>query len=134
MIHGRTRSVLTRSGLRRRNTYFYLRGEVEQNIEWDAHVDNLEVVLREVEAPLEAFDERTVVTADHGNLGETVGPIPVSMYGHPTGIHAENLVTVPWLVVEGDRSKKITAEPPAAADTSYDTDELEDRLADLGYA
>jgi hypothetical protein len=111
------------------------RGEVEEDTVWDAYVENLEVVLREVEALLEAFDERTVVTADHGNLvGETVGPLPVSMYGHPTGIHAENLVTVPWLVVEGDRSKKITAEPPAAADTSYDTDELEDRLADLGYA
>jgi hypothetical protein len=111
------------------------RGEVDAEKVWAAYIENLEIVLEEVEDLIEAFDERTVVTADHGNLvGETVGPLPVSMYGHPTGIHAENLVTVPWLVVEGDRSKKITAEPPAAADTSYDTDELEDRLADLGYA
>ena len=85
--------------------------------------------------PVHRNGERTDGLADEVPVvGETVGPLPVSMYGHPTGIHAENLVTVPWLVVEGDRSKKITAEPPAAADTSYDTDELEDRLADLGYA
>jgi hypothetical protein len=111
------------------------RGEVDADLVWSAYVENLEVVLEEVEDLLEAFNERTVVTSDHGNLvGETVGPLPIPMYGHPTRIHAENLVTVPWLVSEGGRRKNITAEPPTASKTSYDTETLEDRLADLGYA
>jgi hypothetical protein len=110
-------------------------GAVDEEVVWEAYVENLEVVLEAIEDLVSEFDERTVVTSDHGNLiGETIGPIPISMYGHPTGIHAENLVTVPWLVNQGDRRKSITSEPPSAADTSYDTGKLEDRLADLGYA
>jgi hypothetical protein len=111
------------------------RGEVDEELVWNAYVENLRVVLDEVEELLKTFDERTVVTSDHGNLmGEQVGPLPIEIYGHPTGIHAENLVTVPWLTIEGSERKEITTDVPAESSAEYDAEELEDRLADLGYA
>jgi len=111
------------------------RGEVEEDLVWEAYIENLHVVLAEIEELLDALNGRTVVTADHGNLiGESVGPLPIKMYGHPTGIHADPLVTVPWLVVDDEERKEITTERPTERDTEYDTDELEGRLADLGYA
>jgi len=111
------------------------RDEVDEGMVWDAYVENLRVVLDEVEELLKTLDERTVITSDHGNLmGERVGPLPIEMYGHPTGIHAENLVTVPWLTIEGSERKEVTADAPGESDREYDSEELEGRLADLGYA
>jgi hypothetical protein len=117
------------------------RGVVDEAAIWDAYLENLELTFPHVERLLEEISGRTVVTADHGNLvGEVPEPfpIPVRMYGHPPGVYADALVTVPWLVVEADVRRDIVAGD--ASGTTEDTrdadgedEEAEDRLRALGY-
>lgn len=103
---------------------------------WEAYNENLDVVLTEVEALLKEINGKSVITADHGNLvGERLGPIPTRRkYGHPYGVHTEELVKVPWFVAEWDTRREIQAEPPVESDDdSISETELEDRLEALGY-
>jgi hypothetical protein len=114
-------------------------GELSEDVVWDAYLENLELVLNDIESLLSEFRGKTVVTSDHGNLvGETTTPFGLELYGHPTGIHAENLVTVPWLAVETGSRKTITAEDSTASrnvePTDEESDAIKERLRDLGYA
>ncbi len=107
---------------------------VPAEVVWDAYAKNLDLVLPYVESLLEAFEGRTVVTADHGNLiDERVFPIPMRVWGHPTGIHVEELLEVPWLVSESGSRKAVVAGESASESRTVDEEVLEDRLADLGY-
>ena len=103
---------------------------------WEAYKENLDVVLSEVEPLVEDLDGRSVITADHGNLvGERLSPIPTRRkYGHPYGVHAEELVKVPWFVIEESSRRTIRSDPPVKSDDNSVTDEeLSDRLEALGY-
>lgn len=103
---------------------------------WDAYRENLDVALSEVEPLLEDLDSKSVVTADHGNLvGERLSPIPTRRkYGHPYGVHAEELVKVPWFVAEGNNRREVSSDSPVESDAGSVTDEeLGDRLEALGY-
>ncbi|WP_336343283.1 hypothetical protein [Halalkalicoccus ordinarius] len=109
-------------------------GEVPKSIVWDAYVENLEIVLDAIQPGLETLQGKTVITSDHGNLiGETATPFNLEMYGHPTGIHAKELVTVPWLSIDCSSRKKITHDDPESQIDSVNEEEIHDRLADLGY-
>lgn len=109
----------------------------------EAYAENFDLTLPHVEELLSGLEGRSVVTSDHGNLlGEYPKPCPVpfKLYGHPPGVHADALVTVPWLVVEGESRKRIVAEEPArtadAGDGSDGADADEqatERLEHLGY-
>jgi len=106
---------------------------------WQAYSETLDRALPAVETLLDALNGRSVVTADHGNMvGDRARPIPVREWGHPGGIYTDELVRVPWLVVEGER-RPIRAEPPADEATqggdATDVAEtvVERRLEDLGY-
>jgi hypothetical protein len=102
---------------------------------WEAYRDNLLRALPHVQELVDELDGRTVVTSDHGNLlGERVYPIPISEWGHPYSTWVPNLVEVPWLVVEGDSRKRVTAErPETSADESPDDDAVSEHLRQLGY-
>jgi hypothetical protein len=103
---------------------------------WEAYNENLDVVLSEVEELLDDLSGKSVITADHGNLvGERLGPIPTRRkYGHPYGVHTEELVKVPWFVVEGETRREVRADPPTESDSEgLSKTELEDRLEALGY-
>jgi hypothetical protein len=83
---------------------------------------------------IERFDEKTVVTSDHGNmLGERASPFPKRFYGHPWGVRTDELVKIPWLVSKGERRKEIQSEPPESKHSTEMTAEVTQRLADLGY-
>ncbi|WMT06720.1 hypothetical protein NP511_15165 [Natrinema thermotolerans] len=101
---------------------------------WEAYLENLDVVLAEVADLLETLDGKSVITADHGNfVGERLSPIPSRRkYGHPYGVHAEELVKVPWFVVEGDGRREIRSEPPVERE-SVDEETVDERLEALGY-
>ncbi len=100
-----------------------------------AYRENLDLVLPHVEDLLEALSGKSVVTADHGNLiGERGFPIPVPMYGHPRGLHREDLLAVPWLEVASTDRRRILPEPPVDGRGDPDEDVLERRLTALGYA
>jgi hypothetical protein len=112
----------------------------EQNISiddsrlWDAFHENLEIALPAVRELMDSIDGRTVVSSDHGQLmRERLFPIPLRHYGHPLGIHMEELVKVPWLVDDGSR-RTTTADPPVVEDDeSVDTSTVTERLESLGY-
>lgn len=100
---------------------------------WNAYKENFEQVLPHVNELLSELSGKTVVTSDHGNLfGERIGPIPSKGYGHPRGIRAENLVTVPWLEINASDRPEIKSATPESR-TEMDEATVQDRLAHLGY-
>jgi len=107
--------------------------EVSRSEVWDAYVETLERSLPAVKDLLDGLAGKTVVTADHGNMvGERARPVPVREWGHPHSIYTEQLVKVPWLVIDRER-RKIVAEAPVD-DDNHVTDELvQKRLRNLGY-
>lgn len=106
------------------------RGEIQRIYE-----ANLARALPHVDELMHELGGKTVVTADHGNMvGERSFPIPIREWGHPRGMYTEELVTVPWLVFENGRRRKIRAEEPAAQSGEVNDDVVTERLRDLGYA
>jgi len=65
-------------------------------------------------------------------VDERARPLPVREWGHPHGLYTDQLVRVPWLVVDGDR-RNIVAEPPVETETATDDAVVADRLEQLGY-
>lgn len=113
-------------------------GELSEAAVWRAYVGNLEHVLDAIAPSIDEFRGKTVITSDHGNLvGEVSTPCRLRLYGHPTGVHEENLVTVPWLSYTSGPRKQITASDadPTDADerSEVEMELLSDRLEDLGY-
>lgn len=100
-----------------------------------AYRDNLELVLREVDRFRNEIAGKAVISADHGELlGDRLRPVPVRGYGHPPGLRTPELVRVPWLEMEYERRRDIEAtEPVERVDDVLDSDELDERLAALGY-
>lgn len=98
-----------------------------------AYEENLDMVLKEVERLLPELRGKTVVTADHGEmLGERSFPIPITDYGHPNTIYTEELVKVPWLVIDETPRKEIIAERPEG-ETDISEDDINENLRALGY-
>ncbi|WP_336135345.1 hypothetical protein [Natronomonas amylolytica] len=108
--------------------------EVSRSEVWDAYVETLQRTLPAVERLIKGIDGKTVVTSDHGNMvGERARPFPISEWGHPRGIYTEELVKVPWLVIDDER-RRIVAEEPVASDDDDVADGLvQERLQNLGY-
>jgi hypothetical protein len=99
------------------------RGRVDVESVWEAYAENLRDVLDVVEPLADEFDERVVLTADHGNLiEERIYPIPLRQWGHPPGLRHPNLTTVPWAVIDGGRR----------TDRKESVD-IEEQLSVLGY-
>lgn len=110
------------------------KGTLSTEVIRTAYRENLELVLPYVEQLVKQFDEKTVVTADHGNLfGERAGPYPVKLYEHPVGVHVEELLKVPWLVIDGESRKDVVAELPDRQRGDTDWDTTGNRLRQLGY-
>jgi len=98
-----------------------------------AYRENVEIAVGSVAELLPNLAGKTVVSADHGEmLGERHDYLPMRDIGHHEGIYNEPLTTVPWHVIEGDRRRRIVAEPPRERQ-DVDAGHIEDRLADLGY-
>lgn len=109
-------------------------GRVKRDVVWRAYKENLEVALPHVEELINDFPEKTVVTSDHGNmLGELATPFPKRYYGHPWGVRTDELVKIPWLVIDGEHRKDITSEPPVSEREQANSEKVTQRLADLGY-
>lgn len=108
--------------------------DLDRETVWTAYQKNLERTLPHVEEAIDKLDGKSVVTSDHGNLfGERVRPIPVRLWGHPRRIYVDELVQVPWLIVDADDRPQITSETPQTSSTEVTDDVVESRLADLGY-
>lgn len=100
--------------------------------------ENLRLVLEEVESLLSELSGRTVVTADHGMLiGERERPIPIKSFGHPGRLYVEEMVKVPWYVVDDGSRKRIVPEEPKSSYEKKRDDDLDARarehLEQMGY-
>lgn len=100
-----------------------------------AYYENLEVVLSEIEPLIQDLDGKTVVTSDHGNLvGERLGPVPTRRkFGHPYGVHCEELLKVPWFEIPSETRRRVNVDPPVETDSTVEDAVLEERLVALGY-
>lgn len=108
-------------------------GTVSEADVWKAYTENLDVVLPVARDLCADLTGRSVITSDHGNeLGKRAFPVPIRLYGHPSGLRTKNLVKVPWIVYEGTERKAITA-GEMETKSSTDTEVIEDRLSALGY-
>ena len=61
-----------------------------------AYEDNLRLVLDYALQLVESMRGRVVITADHGELFGEYG-----LYAHPHGVYVPELVTVPWIELQG---------------------------------
>lgn len=103
-------------------------GPIQEHELKQAYDENVQIVLEHVEELVDELDGKSVITADHGEmLGERV--LFKKRYGHG-GIHTSTLRVVPWLVVDTDRRRKVTAEEPREFEK---LDEREAHLEALGY-
>jgi len=104
-------------------------GDADREEVWTAYEATLRLVLNEVELLLENVDaERVVVTADHGNaFGE------YAVYGHPEGFLLPCIKKVPWVETAGSDEETFVS-TGEYADGHGGTTDIEDHLADLGYA
>lgn len=109
-------------------------GELDEEVVWKAYRENLEITLPHMSELETELPGKTVITSDHGNLvGERFGKLPLRFYGHPTGIRAENLVKVPWHIVNDGERIRVTSDAPRTLDEEIDDNVVNDRLEALGY-
>jgi len=108
--------------------------DVSRELLWDAYTQNLNYVLQYVEKLVPTLIGKTVITSDHGNMvGERSFPIPIQEWGHPPMTYTDELVTVPWFVIDADSRKTITKEEPVIGVAGNSDDIVEERLRYLGY-
>jgi hypothetical protein len=100
----------------------------------DAYKSTLRLAFDEIKRLLSELNGTTVITADHGELiNDRMRPLPFHAYGHPEGVYVEELVKVPWFVIDHEENKEVvTADAPLETE-SADVDNIENRLQDLGY-
>jgi hypothetical protein len=102
-------------------------GLVDPNDAWAGYRRNLEYVLDAIDPLLEIVSGKVVITSDHGNaLGERTRPIPMKLYGHPTGIYHPVLRNVPWAEIRVESGRADSKDKKLDAD-------VEDKLRQLGY-
>ncbi|WP_266080481.1 hypothetical protein [Haladaptatus caseinilyticus] len=108
-------------------------GYLREDVVRTAYRENLEITLPHVETLQSSLNGKTVVTSDHGNLfGERIGPLGVPVYGHPEGIYATDLVTVPWLELDYSQRRDVTS-GTSSERRSESNDRVMERLEQLGY-
>jgi hypothetical protein len=107
-------------------------GAVETDTVWRAYRENLTYVLDSLPLLFENVDAETVaISSDHGNaLGE------LGVYGHPRAtMPLDVLVDVPWIETTAENIDEVDPETlrTDSDDSISEADDVERRLADLGY-
>ena len=105
------------------------RGDLQRDRVWEAYRENLEIALESVSRLQRNIDGRLVLTADHGNaLGE------YGVWGHPD-VPVAGIRRVPWVSLSAtDRNTSHpTLQPPVTDEANATDDDIEQRLAALGY-
>jgi hypothetical protein len=84
-------------------------GNVDKETVWLAYEENLKIVLKYVKKLIFELEGKTIITSDHGNLfGEWLYPFPIKEYGHYKNIFIENLIKVPWFIINKSNRKTIS--------------------------
>jgi len=109
--------------------------EIDPSKVIEAYYENLEAVYPHLKKAIDECVGKAVITSDHGNcLGDRARPIPIQEWGHPNGIHVDELLTVPWLITEFEQRREVVSEKSSLTrEVGSDTNVVKGRLADLGY-
>jgi hypothetical protein len=98
----------------------------------ELHRQNLIYALESVARLLNEVDGLSVVTADHGEMMfERLPYVPIREFGHNAGLYVPELLTVPWLKVDGPRREIFEADE--AIDVNVDSQKARENLRRLGY-
>lgn len=105
------------------------RGKIAKQDVWERYRDNLKYVLEDVELLVQSVDSTNVViTADHGNaLGE------YGVYGHPGYAPLPSIKRVPWVQSTATDTGDYDPKTKAELMVSQTSEDVEERLQDLGY-
>lgn len=102
----------------------------------EAYEQNVEIAVRAASKLANGLDGKTVISADHGEmLWERSFPVPIADILHPNRTYTEELVRVPWFIIDGKR-REIMAEEPTdthTGETEIMDENAEDQLEALGY-
>ena len=97
-----------------------------------AYRENVNIILNEIEILIQEINGKIIVSADHGEmLGERLYPIPIRGFEHPESIYTEELLKVPWLIIEQDRRTIISESPTSTGEIASEA--AKERLEKLGY-
>ena len=102
-----------------------------------AYQQNVDIGVKAASALIEELVGKTVVSSDHGEmLWERSNPVPTVEILHPDKTYIDELVRVPWLIVDGER-RDITSGTPITEDDNISdmkpTSTTEEQLKALGY-
>lgn len=102
---------------------------------WKAYRENIEITLPDIKELFDAFQGKTVVTGDHGELlGDRSSPIPVRDYGHPYGVYTDKLIKVPWHIYnDGQRKRIVPEDPEKENEAEIDEEYIKEQFRKLGY-
>lgn len=127
------RSALSRGEFKEyeAHPFRYLKNGGNMEVVWEAYLDNLRFALDHVGRLIDNYDgERTVITADHGDLFGEWG-----LYSHNCGILHPNLRRVPWVETTATDRKSSNPDNILEGYETIDNDTMtvDDRLDALGY-
>jgi hypothetical protein len=108
-------------------------GVYDSETVWEAYLKNHRDVLPQALELAESLSGKTVITSDHGNvLGRPlIKPLNlIKLYGHPWGVHIDELIEVPWISFDGNRKNIVKGDGAKKSDAD---DVAEERLRELGY-
>lgn len=113
---------------REHRPFDWLRAGGDRSVAWSSYLDELRWVLENVEVLCENVDaERTVVSADHGELFGSLG-----LHSHPTGVPHPALRRVPWAETTATDTGTYQPHLDSPEDLGVSAD-VREQLARLGY-
>ncbi|WP_147439952.1 LTA synthase family protein [Haloarcula sp. Atlit-7R] len=104
-------------------------GELTEDFVWHHYAENLRCVLNDVALLLDNIDaDSAVITSDHGNaIGE------YGVYGHLANVPLPCLVDVPWYRTTANDAGDYDPGSSREDRENLTSNDVKDRLADLGY-
>jgi len=108
-------------------------GKIDKKTVLEAYEENLQIVLEHTESLIKILTGKTIITADHGNLfGERMLPFFIKEYGHPRATYKENLIKVPWFIINRERRKEIKKSERFEINKEEENC-IKKRMKELGY-
>ena len=109
------------------------RGYISRDVMFDVYRENLEIVTEHAKGLIETLGGKTAITADHGDMfGERLPPLYVKEYSHWENVYTDTIRKVPWLLMDSETRREVTAEMPHGREKMAD-DAVKEHLKSMGY-
>jgi len=109
------------------------RGHISQEVMFEVYRENFEIVTDHANTVINELGGKTAITADHGDMfGERLEPLYVKEYSHWENVYTDILRKVPWLVIDAEARREVTAETPRGREKMADS-AVREHLKSMGY-